>query len=180
MIRRAVTGDSVAVTGVVIGLISFWLGWLTLKSSRISAGMSLSVYEILDWIIPSVILALWLVCFTFSYVRKGTLPAVILGIVANLILVLSFVLTGLSATRLLEGELPYARVALGAGFWLTLVATYIVISAARQRLDNAPALRNIISWTGVIILLFLLITGWFKDLSVMQEFAGAKSASCRN
>jgi len=172
MIRRAVTGDSVAVTGVVIGLISFWLGWLTLKPSRISGGTSLSLYEILDWIIPSVILGFWLVCFALSFIRKGTLPAVILGIVANLILVLSFVFTGLAATKLLEGELPYARVALGAGFWMTFIATYIVIFAARQRLNNSLVLRNIVSWIGLAILLLFLITGWFKDLSILQEFAG--------
>jgi len=172
MIRRAVTGDSVAVTGAVIGLISFWLGWLTLKSSRISGGMSLSLYEILDWIIPSVILGLWLICFALSFIRKGKSSVVVLGTVANLILVLSFVFTGLAATRLLEGALPYARVSLGIGFWMTCAASYIVIFAARQRLDNSPVWRNLISWAGLVVLLSLLVTGWFKDLSVVQEFTG--------
>ena len=87
-------------------------------------------------------------------------------------LILSFVLTGLSATRLLEGEVSYARMSLGVGFWMTFVATYIVIFASRQRLDNSPVLRNIISWTGVVFLLLLLIAGLFNDLSVVQEFAG--------
>jgi osmoprotectant transport system permease protein len=172
MIRRVVTGDSVAVTGVVIGLISFWLGWLTLKPSRISAGMSLGLYEIPDWIIPSVILGLWLGCFTLSFIRKGILPAVILGTAANLILVLSFVFSGLAATGLLEGALPYARVSLGIGFWMTCAASYIVIFAARQRLGNSTVWRNLISWTGLVILLALLVTGWFKDLSIVQEFTG--------
>ncbi|MFC2068432.1 ABC transporter permease [Chloroflexota bacterium] len=172
MIRRAVSVDSVAVTGVVIGLISFWLGWLTLKSSRISGGISLSLYEILDWIIPSVILGLWLVCFILSFTRKGTLTVVVLGTVANLILILIFVFTGLTATELLEGELPYARVSLGVGFWITCAASYIVIFAACQRLDNSPIWRNLISWAGLAVLLSLLVAGWFKDLSVVQEFTG--------
>ncbi|MFC1902111.1 ABC transporter permease [Chloroflexota bacterium] len=172
MIRRVLAGDSVAITGVIVGLIALSVGWLTLKPSRISAGMSLSFHETAGWTILTIILTLWLVCLAFSYVRKGTLSAAILGIAANLILVLSFVLAGLSATRLLEGEVPYARVSLGAGFWMTFVATYIVIFASRQRLDNSPVLRNIVSWAGVILLLFLLVAGWFKDLSVLQEFAG--------
>ena len=172
MIRRVVTGDTVAITGVVIGLSSLLVGWLTLKPSRISAGTSLSIQEIVGWTGLTIILTLWLVCFALSYFRKGTIQAVILGTTANIILVLSFVLTGLSATRLLEGELPYARVSLGVGFWMTLIATYIVIFASRQRLDNSPVLRNIVSWTGVAILLFLLFAGWFKDLSVIQEFTG--------
>ncbi len=160
MIRRAVTGDSVTITGVVIGLISLLVGWLTLKPSRISAGMSFSFHETVGWTGPAVILALWLVCLTFSYVRKGTLPAVILGAAANLILVLSFAFTGLAATRLLEGEVPYARVALGVGFWMTFIATYIVIFAARQRLNNSPVWRNLISWAGLVVIPFLFVTGW--------------------
>jgi len=172
MIRRAVTRDSVAITGTVIGLLAYLFGWLTLKPSRISGGASLSLYEILDWIIPSVILVFWLVCFILSFIRKGTLPVVILGIVANLILVLSFIFIGFAATRLLEGELPYARVSPSVGFWMTCAASYVVIFAVRQRLDNLPVWRNLISWAGLVVLLSLLITGWFKDLSVVQEFAG--------
>ena len=172
MIRRVLASDSVTITGAVIGLISLLVGWLTLKPNRISAGISFSFHESVGWTGLTIILALWLVCFSLSYFRKGKIPAVILGTAANLILVLSFVFAGLSATRLLEGEVPYARVSLGAGFWMTLVATYILIFASRQRLDNSPILRNIVSWTGVVFLMFLLIAGWFKDFSVLQEFAG--------
>jgi len=172
MIRRVFSGDTVTITGVVLGLISLPIGWLTLKPSRISAGTSLGLHEIADWAGLALILALWLACFTLSYFRKGKLPAAMQGAAANVILVLSFVLSGLSATRLLESEAAYARVSLGAGFWMTCIAAYIVIFASRQRLDNSPVLRNIVSWTGIVILLFLLIAGWFKDLSLMQEFAG--------
>lgn len=172
MIRRVLTGDAVAITGVIIGLVSLPLNWVILKPSRISAGTNFSLHEIVGWTGLTIILTLWLVCFTLSYFRKGILPAVILGIAGNFILVLSFVFTGLSATRLLEGEASYARVSLSVGFWMTFVASYIVIFASRQRLDNSPVLRNIVSWTGVVFLLFLLVTGWFKDLSVLQEFAG--------
>jgi len=171
MIRRVVTGDTVAITGAAIGLISLLVGWLTLKPSRIASGVSLSSHEVVGWTGLTIVLALWLVCIAFSYIRKGTLPAVTLGVSANIILVLSFLLTGLSATRLLESALPYARVSLGTGFWMTCAASYVVIFAARQRLRYSPA-RHIVSWTGVVILLFLLIAGWFKDLSVVQEFTG--------
>jgi len=172
MIRQGFTRDNVAITGTVIGLLASLFGWLTLKPNRIAEGTSLGLHEIAGWTGLTVILALWLVCFTISYFQKGKLPAVILGTAANLILILSFVFTGLAATRLLEGELPYARMSLGAGFWMTFIATYIVIFAARQRLNNSPVLRNLVSWLGLAILLLFLIAGWFKDLSIVQEFAG--------
>jgi len=172
MIRRLVAGDSLNITGVAIGLISLYTGWLTLKPNRISSGVSLSFHEIAGWPGLAIILGLWFVCFSLSYFRKGKLPALILGTAANLILVLSFVFTGLAATRLLGVEAPNARISLGIGFWMTFVATYIMIFASRQRLDNSPSLRHIVSWTGVVVLFFLLINGWFKDLSVLQEFSG--------
>ena len=172
MIRQGFTRDNVAITGTVIGLLASLFGWLTLKPNRIAEGMSLSFHEIAGWTGLTIILTLWLVCLTLSYFRKGKLPAVILGAAANLVLVFSFVLTGLSATRLLEGELSYARVSLGVGFWMTCAASYVIIFASRQRLGNSPFLRNIVSWTGVAFLIFFLIAGWFQDLSVIQEFTG--------
>lgn len=172
MIRRLVTRDSVAVTGSVIGIFSLLFGWLTLKPNRIAAGTSLRLWESEDWPGPVVILILWLVCFALSFVGKGKLKAVILGTAANLILVISFVLVGLAASRLLEGEAPFARVSLGVSVWMTFAAAYIVISAARQRLGNSPVLRNLVSWTGLLILISFLIVGWFDDLSVIKEFSG--------
>lgn len=172
MIRRLVTRDSVAVTGSVIGIFSLLFGWLTLKPNRIVTGTSLRLWESADWPGPVVILILWLVCFTLSFVGKGKLKAVILGAAANLILVISFVLVGLAASRLLEGEAPFARVSLGVSVWMTFAAAYIVISAARQRLGNSPVLRNLVSWTGLLILISFLIVGWFDDLSVIKEFSG--------
>ncbi len=172
MIRRLVTRDSVAVTGSVIGLFSLLLGWLTLKSSRIVAGTSLSLWESVDWAGAAVILTLWLICFALSFVGKGRLRAVILGTAANLILIITFVLTGLAASRLLEGEAPFARASLGAGVWITLAAVYIVIFASRQRLPDSPVLRNLVSWTGLTVIGVLLISGWFNDLSIVREFIG--------
>ncbi len=172
MLRLLVARDSVAITGSAIGLFSLLFGWLTLKPSRIATGTSLSLWESVDWPGGTVILVLWLVCFAFSFVGKRRLRAVILGTAANLVLVFSFLLAGLTASRLLEGEAPFARVSLGVSPWMTLAAAYIVIFAARQKLDSSPVLRNLVSWTGLAVLLSLLIGGWFNDLSVVQEFIG--------
>lgn len=172
MVRRLVTCDSVAVTGSVIGLCSFLLGWLTLKPNRIAAGTSLSLWDGVGWDSAAVILTLWLICFVLSLTGRGRLRAIILGTVANLILVTTFVLVGLAASRLLEGEASFARVSLGSGVWTTLAAAYILIFAARQSLANSRVLRHLISWGGLTVLGIFLIVGWFNDLSILQEFAG--------
>jgi len=172
MLRHLVTRDSVAVTGSVIGLLSFLLGWLTLKPNRIAAGMSLNVWEVVAWGGAAIILVLWLSCLALSLTGRGKLQAIILGTIANLVLIITFVFAGLIATKLLEGEASFARVSLGAGIWTTLGAAYIVIFASRQRLGDSRILRHLISWIGLAVLAVLLVTGWFNDLSIMQEFTG--------
>jgi osmoprotectant transport system permease protein len=145
---------------------------LTLKPSRIAAGTSLSLLDSVNWAAWAGVLALWLACLALSLAGKGTLRAAASGTAANLIVVVSLVLSGLAATRLLEGEAPFARVSVGAGVWMTFVGAYMVVFAARQRLGNSPVLRNLISWTGLAVVLVLLLVGWFEDLSILKEFSG--------
>ncbi len=172
VIRRLVTSDSVAVTGSVIGLSSLMFGWLTLKPSRIAAGTSLNLWEGTGWDGAAVILGLWLVCLALSLMGRGRLQTAILGIAANLILIITFMLAGLAASRLIATEASFTRVSLSAGIWITLVGAYIVIFGAPQRLLNSPIWRNLVSWTGLAVIGFLLLTGWLNNLSIVQEFIG--------
>jgi osmoprotectant transport system permease protein len=172
MIRRLISRDSVALTGSVIGLSSVLLSWLTLKPSRVAAGTSLSLWQAAGWDGATVILGLWLICLAISLTGKGRIHAAILGTAANLILVITFVLAGLAAGRLLVGEESFARVSLGAGVWTTLLAAYVVIFAARHRLNDLRLWRNLVSWAGLTALGILLFTGRFNSLSILQEFMG--------
>jgi osmoprotectant transport system permease protein len=172
MIGRLISRDSVAITGCVIGFSSLFFGWLTLKPSRIVAGTSLVLWESFGWENAVIILGLWLICFILSLMGGGRLQALILGTAANLILFVTFLFAGLDASRLLEGEESFARVSLGAGFWITLAGAYIVIFAARQRLDDWPVWRNMVSWTGLAFVAILLLGGWLNHLSILQEFMG--------
>lgn len=172
MIRRLVTRDSVAFTGTIIGLSSLLFGWLTLKPNRLAAGTGLSLRESVGWDGAAVILGLWLICLALSLTEKGKWRTVILGITANVILVITFLLAGIESGRLIEMESPFARVSLGVGVWLTFAAAYIVIFATRQRLRDSPAWRNLVSWTGLVAIVVLLLAGWLNDLSVVQEFMG--------
>ena len=172
MIRRIISRNSVALTGSVIGIVSIAPGWLTLKPNRIVSGTSMNLWDVGGWNYVSVILGLWLVCLVISLAGGGKRQAAILGTAANSILIITFVLAGLFAGRLLEGEAAFARVSLGAGVWITAAAAYILIYAARQGLDSSRAWRGLISWVGPAVIAALLISGWFNHLSIIQEFMG--------
>ena len=175
MIRKLMSRDSLALSGSFLGIASIWLGWLTLKPSRVATGHSYHLWKISGWDITTVILGLWLICFVLSLQGKKRLPAIFLGVTANLILILTFTLVGLSATQLLQGKEPFTRVSLGAGVWTSLLAAYILIFAARHRLIEIPVWRHLISFTGVAVIIALFVTGWLNNLSVIQEYIGRES-----
>jgi len=172
MLQLLARRDNVAVTGSLVGLVSLLLGWLTIKPNRIAAGTSLNLWDSIDWPEATVVIVCWVVCIVLSLVGKHKLAALVLGIIANLVLVVSFLLIELGARNLLQGAPELSRVSPSAGFWLTLAGAYVAIFGARQVLSDWRIWRNIISLTGLIVFAVLLFSGWFGHLSIMQEFSG--------
>ena len=172
--RRLISLDRVALTGSIIGLASLLTGWLTLKPNRLVVGTGLSLWGSFDGAGAVAIAGLWLLCLTLSLVKLRRLRGIVLGITANAVLVLTFILIGLASSRLLQEEAAAARVSLGIGFWVTLVGAYIVISAARRQLDSRRTWRNLVSWSGPAVFAILLSVGWLNKVSIMEEFSGSQ------
>ena len=172
MIRRLVTRDSVALTGSVIGLVSLLFGWLTLKPNRVAAGTSFCLWESAGWPVMLAMTGLWVTCLVLSLVAGKVVRKVSLGVIANLIVAVTFITVGWTSGRLLETQDAIARVSLGVGFWLTLGGAYVVVFSARQGLQKRRFWRHLVSLTGVIVFIVLLAVGWFDQLSILQEFSG--------
>ena len=124
--RRWVSYDSVAVVGCVIGLSSLLLNWFALKPNRIASGDPFSLWDSVGGGLAAIVLCLWIACLVLSLKGKGRPYAALIGAAANLILIISFILAARAADQLLEGQEPFTRVSLGAGFWLSFLAAYIL------------------------------------------------------
>ena len=173
MLLRLANRDNVAVAGSFIGLASLLFGWLSLKPNRIAAGTNLNLWQSFDWHGATIIIMLWLVCLGLSLTGRKRRQAVILGIIANIIIVASFLFAGFSSTRLLTQEASVsARVSLGAGFWVSLAGAYVIIFGARYAVGESRLWKSFITWTGLAVAVLLLLAGWLNNLSVMQEFIG--------
>lgn len=168
--QQSFAPDSVAVTGTVIGLLALVPGWLTLKPSRVAAGVSLKLWE-LEWGAVGLFVVLWSACLVLGLIGVKR-RSIFLGILANLIIILTLIFAGFAASRLHATTTPIARVAPGAGFWVTLFAAYVLVFAARQKTRSSPLWRNLLSWSGLTVFFVLLFLGWFDSISVMQEFMG--------
>lgn len=170
MSRWAARRDSVAITGSVLGLASLLLAWLILKPNRLLSGTGLELWDSAGRDETVIILVLWLVCLGLNLASNTRLNAFVLGLLANVILIYTFVLVGHTAGDLLETSPQFARVSLGAGFWFTIVAAYILIHASRRRLQDVRIWQGFITWSALITFLVMLFVGWFDDLAVMQEY----------
>ncbi|NQT73194.1 MAG: ABC transporter permease [Chloroflexi bacterium] len=170
MNRWAARRDSVAITGSVLGLASLLLAWLILKPNRLLSGTGLELWDSAGRDETVIILVLWLVCLGLSLASNTRLSAFVIGLLANIILIYTFVLVGYTAGDLLETSPQFARISLGAGFWLTIVAAYVLIHASRRRLRDARIWQGFITWSALITFLVMLLVGWFDDLAVMQEY----------
>lgn len=164
--------DRVALTGSIAGLSSLLLGWFTLKPNRLVAGNSLNLYESIGGVAAITMVMLWLVCLALSLMVGKRSSGIALGIAANAILILTFIMVGDGTGRLLQGEPDIARVSIGGGIWVTLVGAYMVIFAARRQLDDRRIWLNLVSWGGLAVFVLLLSTGWWNNVSVMEEFSG--------
>ena len=86
---------------------------------------------------------------------------------------------GRGATALVPADLPYARVAPGAGFWLLLLAFALAAADALARLGLRPAGRVLVLAAVAAGVGAGLRAGLWEDLSVLREHAGRSEAFAR-
>lgn len=167
-----ISPDRVALTGSAIGSASLLADWLVLKPNRLAAGTGLGLWAGYGTVAATFIACLWLLCLCLSLVKTGQKRCLWLGLVANLLLVMILVFTGLAARDVLASQEEIARLSLSAGFWMSLGSSYILLYATRHRLPFGGWRRNTIAWGWLPILVVLLATGWLDNLSILREFDG--------
>jgi osmoprotectant transport system permease protein len=168
------TRDNIALAAVVLGLVACILGWQTLKPNRLASGNSLNFGASLGWGWGATLIFLWCLCLLAIFVQDKKSRAMLLGLAANAILILTVVLTGTSAIRLLQSAPQFARVSPGSGIWLTLIAVYVLIFAVRRGLKEWPVWQNVLTWGGLIFSLGWILSGHLNQISVMQEYISQK------
>ncbi len=80
------------------------------------------------------------------------------------------VAVGLSASSLIPPENTYARVSAASGFWLLLAGLVVLATDAIARLDPKPLTRLILLALSLLLLSAFLLSGLWKDLSIMKEY----------
>ena len=96
--------------------------------------------------------------------------AVLIG--ATLALLAAMIGAGASATAIIAtATSPAARVSLGGGFWILLIASALIISDSLARLRLPLFVRALFAAAVVAVIAAFAATGWFRDLSLVHEWA---------
>ncbi|WP_086471966.1 ABC transporter permease [Devosia lucknowensis] len=156
--------------GAIPGLL---LPFAVFKANRIVPGEGVLLWEALPafpaaiglaWIVLCIIVALW---------RMP--PAVKLAASASSLLVL-LLLIGIAAQAMTPSGDNYARIGIGAGFWLLAFVLALMLTDALARLRPGPWLRLALLLTAWVAVGIILWSGAWDALSIVKEYGSRAPA----
>ncbi len=166
--------DKLAITGCLLGVLSLGLPWLSVKPNRLSAGIGLQLTDFSTLALIIVLSVLWIFCLLLALYKNNKSSSLALALAVNIIFILTFLSISTESVSLMQNSAASTRVSLGVGFWITLLACYIVIFSASKRLSGHKIFKNLSTWLGPVFFIFLLLRGNFNSLSIIVEFSGQR------
>lgn len=147
-----------------------------LQPNRIVSGVPVRLWAVPDALFAAAAAGGLLLCGLLG--AHGRRPALALVALAVGVIALPMV-AGLAASRLLPPGQSFARVSLGAGFWLALLALGVLAAEQAQRLRLSPVQRGLAALTLVVAGLAVLASGVCNDLSILKEYRSNRDAFAR-
>jgi osmoprotectant transport system permease protein len=144
------------------------LPFLDFKANRIAAGQGRVIWEGLPALAAFGLLTVLALAGLVAVFSRRTEFRLIAGSASIVALALA---AGYGATWLTPAQNNYARVSLGDGFWLLLLALALLVTDALARLRLGPVARVLALVIAAVGVGLLLGSGIWDDLSVMREYA---------
>ncbi len=163
-------GNRVAIASVAIAVAALLLPMVSFKPNRILAGVGYRFWEI-PGALPLVCVAAVVTLAAAAAIAAR--PALRAGL-ALLAIGALLAAAGVAASAILPDQ-GFARVSLGAGFWLPLTALGIAATDALVRLGLAPLWRVAVLAAILAGLGALFASGLLADLSLAREYAAYRA-----
>ena len=172
MVKARTFTDKILLVGSALGTASLFVGWLAERPNRLASGSILHLWDAFGPADAAAIGILWFSTFLLSLFqsRSSKIARIAPGVIATVTLVLTLLLTGAAARRLLEGADSAARISLSGGFWLNVSAVGIVVFGSIRRLSGW--LKYAIASAGPLCTALLLTSGWLNSVSLLIEYEG--------
>lgn len=162
--------DRVAVTGVLfIFLALSLLPFLVIRETRISPPSGITAFRTLGMLPLTAMVVLTAASvfpFGISSRRRRTMAS---ASISRILVVFILWQAGAAAARFSVPELPFVRLSLGSGAWLSLLGAYMIMSSCRSA-ARKERLFMLFCWGFYAALVMLFISGRLDNLSFMVEF----------
>lgn len=167
--------DRVMIAGslIIVFALSF-LPFLVVRETRISPPTALPVYRALGSAPISAIVVLVLASFVSAMIGAGRRRSAAAAFLSMILILLILWQAGASSSKILEGDLPFARVSLGSGAWISLLGAYMIMSSCRIASLKERSF-TFICFSFYAALLMLFLSGQLDSLSFMVEFFNRSS-----
>jgi len=174
------SGRRVALFLLVAGAIGVAsLGFVGFAPNRILSAAPIFLWQVQPYSVAYAIAAGALAIAGGLALRGAARHAAILA-GATLALLAALIGAGAAATAIMAtATSPAARVSFGGGFWILLVASALLISDSLARLRLPLALRAVVAAALVDIIAGFAAIGWFRDLSLVHEWANRRDEYAR-
>ena len=160
--------SKVLLVGSVLGLTAVWpLEFLVFRSNRIVPGEGLFLLQAAPWPAWLGLILFWGYFLLRSFAGSERIRTAELLPAALAPSCLLFV-AGEAATEILARAQPYARVSMGPGIWVGLIAFFILLVALYPRTGGGRG-AAIPLGAGGALLLWVLASGRLTDLSLVTE-----------
>ena len=158
--------NPVVMAASILGLSSVFMDWFNLRANRIVSGQGLGYFESLGTALGLILISIWLVTMAFALIgsrwSKIVLPVLFAASLTGVLIG-----SGVASRNLLNGASDLTRVSLSGGFWISVLAVYLIYFVATRKGQN---FRSLIAILGPVIVLIALILGWLNTFSVLVEF----------
>ncbi|WIY53214.1 ABC transporter permease [Devosia sp. YIM 151766] len=156
--------------GMMIALLAgtgLCLPFAVFKANRIVPGDGLLLWQALPPAASAGLLALLAAAMAVAML-KVSVP---IKLLASALILLALALSiGIAATALTPPDSDYARIAIGAGFWLVAFALALMLTDALSRLNPGPWARMGFVLLAAAILVAMFWSGVWNELSILKEY----------
>jgi len=167
--------EKVTLLGSLLGVVAFFLPIVVLKPNRVAEGTPHALWELHAPLIVAflaVLVGTALILSLGPQTRLVRMMKVTAGILIFVVAVGSLIRAG---SVFITPEMPFGRTTPGSGFWLAVLATFVITDGS---LRNASIPRGVKSAIGLTPLLFLAVVallGMLDNLAILKEFHNRES-----
>ncbi len=168
----------VGTTAAALGVASVLaLSFTTLSPNRLVTPKGLSLVESVGPAWAAFLLAGWASLALASILRgRPQTLSLVRGCISMGLVLGTLALGAVAAARLLPTVGPYARVSMGGGAWVSMIAAYAAVLSARRELREVPLARVFLTAGIPVGIGAMLVSGMLSDLGMLKEYANVSDS----